>query len=64
MNKELEYLPYRSRRNKIIKNNDSLNLIDYYSYDRQKEFILNTKKKFGSWAFRLNEMKKNHSLRK
>jgi|AACY02.17.fsa_nt_gi tRNA (guanine-N7-)-methyltransferase len=57
MNKELKYLPYRSRRNKIIKNDISLNLIDYYSYDRQKEFILNTNKKinleigFGSGEF-------------
>ena len=57
MNKALEYLPYKSRRNKIIKNNDCLKLIDYYSYERKKEFILNTNKKinleigFGSGEF-------------
>ena len=57
MNNELKYIPYKSRRNKFIRDSSSLCLLNYYSYGRQQKFILSTNKKvnleigFGSGEF-------------
>lgn len=65
MNHELEYIPYRSRRNKVITNDRILNLFDEFSYKKNQDFVLNTKKKinleigFGSGEFILNQAKEN-----
>lgn len=65
MNKKLEYIPYKSRRNKIIESDEFLNLLNNYSYERQKEFILNTRKRinleigFGAGEFILYRAKRD-----
>jgi tRNA (guanine-N7-)-methyltransferase len=57
MNNELKYIPYKSRRNKCIRDSGIISLLDYYSYGRQQKFILHTNKKvnleigFGSGEF-------------